>query len=340
MTALALAPGADAAGRKPRRPRRHAPEPAKSTLLHRLEAKMSRHEAMHWGIRLGLAITLIGLYRSWKRHEDDEDSYAETVSFGSPGAGAKSPARNHARPVFLAKGGATFDAGQELDDVIQRFGEEKPDLTLSGTPTLMLDHPPARAEAADAEPEVKLRGAAAGGADGPLRHAAAAMKGEVNAPLPLGIREHFEKVSGESLEWSAVVAVALRAHGKVAITNQRFLVAYRRRTFALLPPSWASGVRRSSTPLSAVTRAEEDSDRRACFLAVGAATCLWYPLGTMATVLCIGLFHFARRPVLAVSSSHGGGTRRIPLDLADRKEAARTLNRLKGPGLPGVKKSA
>jgi hypothetical protein len=123
----------------------------------------------------------------------------------------------------------------------------------------------------------------------------------------------------------------------MALTNFRIVAAYEKTSVRLWPPSLISGLRRSSTPIAAITAVGIRRERRAVFLVLGFATVLWYPFGSALSMAAAVLFLAVRRPVLEVSTRRGA--RRFPLALADLRAVVRTLNHIRSQPPGGIKKT-
>ncbi len=150
--------------------------------------------------------------------------------------------------------------------------------------------------------------------------------------LPGAFASHFDGMTNETMQWTAPFRIPGVTQGNVGVTNFRIVAVHEDRRIGFLPPSFSREVRRHQMALPTITRVEETAIKRPLFLAVGAATCLFYPIGTAFSCVAIGCYFAVLRPVLCVTigATQHHQRRYYPLERADLNEAQRILSQLTG----------
>lgn len=146
--------------------------------------------------------------------------------------------------------------------------------------------------------------------------------------LPAEMMGHFEGFPGEQLVWSAPLYIKGVCEGQLAITNQRLLALYERRSIRSWPPALIYRTKRHQIKLDQISLYKAVRVNRPSFLGMGATVFWWFPFGTLFAVAMIGAYLTLTRRELGIwTASH---KKTYPLSMVDTEEAMSSISRVTG----------
>lgn len=150
--------------------------------------------------------------------------------------------------------------------------------------------------------EEEISALAAGSEDiDPLPHPLKAAGGQhrEKKPFPEHVARHFEIQNQEKLLWHQTYYQGSN-EGLVAITNQRILHVYQEQVFRFFPPGMKLKIERNQHPLLGLRTIRRRRTRKD-FLLIGAAPfVVWFPYGTIVSLVMLALYAGWTRDELAI----------------------------------------
>jgi hypothetical protein len=120
--------------------------------------------------------------------------------------------------------------------------------------------------------------------------------------FPDHLARHFEVHDKEKLIWHQTYYQGSN-EGLVAITNQRVLHVYQFQLFKIFPPGMKLQIERNQHPLLGIRTIRRRRTRKD-FLLIGAAPfLLWFPLGTMISMIMVAFYAGWTRDELAIGAN-------------------------------------